>query len=352
DQETADVVGIVDEGDRTEDDPWALEDEANGYGVDPRELEEVLKRIGAGATLEDLVPKNQDGDTLDPETEPPGESLDGTFSVARPILEADRPEDWYDDEAAEQKLNEEQSFNPSGEWEVAWTANDDSDEQLWMEDAQREEEVASAVLDLADARQSEFAADDASETSGELRDGDDSIDSYMARLMQRLGRGEFTATGSDFERNEPASRSSVSAFEAKTSNETAPRDELPGGGADGPARSEEDDERPVDLVPPRKRSRPAEASVDLAAIRDVANQSARIAITRYSVRRQAQLAMMRTFIAIVSTMIGGTLASWANSWTSLTALLAIASFLVAVACLGSGVHHFMNARRGSALSDG
>jgi hypothetical protein len=155
---------------------------------------------------------------------------------------------------------------------------------------------------------------------------DKTIEAYMTRLMQRIGGG-WTPPSAQARQTEPSPEAD-SVADRKRAGTAA----FEGSSGDSQADSAEA-RRETQL----RRVRPADAGGRLDEFRAVANQTAHTAIHRYSSRRRNQMATTRTFISIVSVMVGGTLASWAERWDSVPALLAVISFLVAGICLISSV---------------
>lgn len=175
---------------------------------------------------------------------------------------------------------------------------------------------------------------------------EDTISAYMGRLMQRIGGSwappadEPSSTPESARLGPPKEQAtSVDVDQAaQESTESAPAS------LDTPSSPTADDQEIPDELP-RRRIRPADGMPSMEALRDVANLSARTAINRHWTRQRTQMAASRTFVAILTTMIGGTFAFWADNWRSPAAWLAGLSFVIAGGCLINGIQHYLVAQR-------
>jgi len=150
-------------------------------------------------------------------------------------------------------------------------------------------------------------------------DEDESIDDYMARLMDRVKTVAGGSEPSDYRRR---------AGRQGTPGETEPADDAPGR---EPADSRPETSRlrePVELSP---RAVAPEKQAGLSAMRELANLSAKSAIDRHS--RQKLLAVQRAKLAvtIAGAGVGGILIWlwWAKDAGPVTAYAALVAFLVA-----------------------
>jgi hypothetical protein len=97
------------------------------------------------------------------------------------------------------------------------------------------------------------------------------------------------------------------------------------------------DTTPMDLSEFVPRAVAPEGSASLKELREVANSSARSAIDKHQKKRLEQLSYVFGFVAIVTFMVGATMACWARSLVSVPSLLATLSIL---GCVVTGLRAF------------
>jgi hypothetical protein len=143
-------------------------------------------------------------------------------------------------------------------------------------------------------------------------DDEESIENYMARLMQRVG-------GSSEAASKPSAASSLRAsmgLEAKAEQPAEP----------APAPQPEET-RVMDASEFIPRAKAPEKTSGLEAMRELANQSARSAIENSNKRKGGQEWLFRVFYAAVSGLAGLGIASWFG-WFSLIGAVSAAVGLI------------------------
>ena len=149
--------------------------------------------------------------------------------------------------------------------------------------------------------------DDALKVYGEA----DSIQDYMADLLQRVERGASPTKASAVTRATEPSEGEISTFD-----EAAPE-------IDPTTESELLD--PSEFVP---RAIAPEATSNLQALRAVANTSARSAIDKHQRQRLEQLALIFWGVAAVALTLGGATVVWVEDFFSFWAFASVGSLLV------------------------
>ncbi|MFO0913091.1 MAG: hypothetical protein U0795_09045 [Pirellulales bacterium] len=226
----------------------------------------------------------------------------------------------------------------------------------------RDEDDSDLAGDGAESELSE--ADEASaEYSAELLDTEpygrlapaeseegDAIQTYMNQLMQRVGATSFNP-------QVPAAPSRAAGSPNSAAAPTAPA--APSAKAEA-ATSKPSTSQPQSLakttrwIPkyePKDGSSPAgrpkqtpEQLAKLDAFRDVANQTARIAITRYTMEETRQAVLLRASIAFGGLAVGGIIANLSTAVFSTLNLLAVTCWVVAAVALASSVQIYLKSR--------
>jgi hypothetical protein len=155
------------------------------------------------------------------------------------------------------------------------------------------------------------------QTAAELSRDDDSIEAYMARLVQRVrsdagGAARPTSTGGQPQRpaakNSPRSESRVGAAAASPSKSGAI----------------------VDLSEMAPRSRPAELTSNMSAMRDLANLSARSAINTHQRKCLAPVIYSKLAVAVLSLITAVVLAWMSDEKRPVTYAAALVAMVVGV----------------------
>jgi len=152
-------------------------------------------------------------------------------------------------------------------------------------------------------------------------DKEESIDDYMARLLDRV-RSSTSRSGEPASLSVSSVRTGVRAPTPAATPEpgdSPPQPPLPGGGQEGP----------VEMSP---RAVAPEKSMDLGAMRDLANLSAHTAINRHARRVLVGNVTSKLAVTIVGLAAGGVLTWiwWTRSLEDLTLYAAATCFLVAL----------------------
>jgi hypothetical protein len=147
-------------------------------------------------------------------------------------------------------------------------------------------------------------------------DGEESIDSYMTRLLAR-SRGD-AASGPSKQRSPANPKAGPAPAPEPESRQSAAPPSAPGPHCE-----------PVQLTP---RIAPPEQRIDLWAMRELANLSARTAVNRHMRRQMLLTTRTKLFITVASIGVGGILLwMWGSSGSPrVTFYAALASFSVAL----------------------
>ncbi len=143
--------------------------------------------------------------------------------------------------------------------------------------------------------------------------GERSIEDYMADLIQRVG-------------------GSVASFAQSAREPRPPKKPMPAVSRPSDAVEESAPEPPIEDFRPRVK----QPTMNLSAMRDVANQTARVALDRHAHRQRIQDAYLKWSIAASSLILGTGLSYWAKSPKSMTAVGAGAAFLATLYCTVQG----------------
>ncbi len=168
-------------------------------------------------------------------------------------------------------------------------------------------------------------------SAGGSSDDEESIEEYMAKLLQRV-RGESSAATSSY--TDPA---------AKISDATPASEEAPVEDADSIDASN------VDYTP-RRPSTPF-PQTDLESLRALANESARRAISRHAIQKHRRTANTKLLIAVLAVVVSVFLMMGAGDWSNPKFMAGAAGLLIAAYCAGETLRAWIQARRVAATRE-
>jgi hypothetical protein len=199
-----------------------------------------------------------------------------------------------------------------------------------LDEQRRKEDDAEADVS-SNFGQPEPTYPDRMTSRGEAADEEDSIDAYMARLMERV-RGMAGSKAPAAEAPRPAATTSM-ASEPTVRTQSV---DLDGGAADD---DDGEPEQPATLKQPsRPRTVPIEQTVNFSAMRDLANLSTRLALDTHAQRTLTHKTYSKLIVSIFGLGSGGTMAYFATQGDLLTLLGAAFSTVAGVVW---GVQFFM-----------
>lgn len=141
---------------------------------------------------------------------------------------------------------------------------------------------------------------------------EESLEEYVAKLLQRI-RGESSSAASSPSATAASEPKNVLSGKPPESQET-PTTAPPAGLASEEVASETLETGKTELV--RRRPMLPESTADLAALRTLANESARRAITTHTLRKHRHNAVTRSILAVVAGMASWWFFSQAKDWIS------------------------------------
>jgi hypothetical protein len=157
---------------------------------------------------------------------------------------------------------------------------------------------------------------------------DESIEQYMAKLLQRV-RGEAAATSRTFI---PAARIAQPESEAEDAGAPLPP-VVPAMTSvltkDGEALEVEAVEKPASFEPVKRKAPAVMPTTDLGALRALANETARLAISRHELRKLRRNAVTKVIVATLAGVTSLWLMLEAPSWRDMQFITACFSLLVA-----------------------
>jgi hypothetical protein len=162
---------------------------------------------------------------------------------------------------------------------------------------------------------------------GAQEEDDESIEQYMAKLLQRV-RGEAAATSRTFI---PTPR--IAPSEAEAGEVGSPLPLVAPTASAALANSENVEaasvEKPAPFEPVKRKAPAVVPTTDLGALRALANETARLAISRHELRKLRRNAVTKVIVATLAGVTSLWLMLEAPSWRDMQFITACGSLLVA-----------------------
>ena len=222
---------------------------------------------------------------------------------------------------------------------------------LLEDEAAKSEEKTTPGGNLTPAQRLAAACEEAGPKSVEpapvKSDDDDSIEQYMAKLLQRVRGDQPTATAAaGSAATSAAGAVDPSAAESVATQPPVRQESAAPSGANAAADSTEDEA--VDGLELLKRRVAASTpATDLTALRALANETARMAISRHELSKLRRNAKTKVIVATLAGLTSLWLMLDSPSWLSLQFITACGSLLVAGYWVGETVRTLLRLKRAS-----
>lgn len=274
--------------------PIAHEVEAVGPTVDdlpPEDVASLASETGEPPSQGPLPSQPAEGNPLlmaGPTTEPSVEANDAALADPPPTVAPSRPAETAP--VGEQSPVEDQAAPPATTSFIdryAHMFEDDGNAEASVDAATAGEPDSPALTTPTNEPQGSLSA---GLEDGGARGEEDSIDDYMAQLMQRI-RGDSAAAPAQPVWTPPPKDAPGSSLSADQ------RSAAPGAGNSPQEDHAQDDLEPMTLEEMKSSRPPPEQSTDMGALRELANQTARSAIGVHSSRMHRENALSKLLVA-------------------------------------------------------